>query len=136
MLSINPIVPVLQGLSPSRELLMNLNSQGWTLQELADAAKQAGVLSVVQILSTYCEDEGEACRGTTVECLCTGGTLQGKTEVPHFRCGGGVCGFVRASKMFFLLRACFFFLVQPLLCPHSTHGAFAIFQASHGHQTI
>lgn len=45
--------------SASRELLMNLNGQGWTLVELAEAARTAGIVGVIEILSTYCEEEGE-----------------------------------------------------------------------------
>lgn len=50
--------PSFQGLSASRELLLNLNGQGWTVVELAEAARKAGILSIIEILSTYCAEEG------------------------------------------------------------------------------
>ena len=47
-----------KGRSASRELLVNLNGQGWTLAELAQTARKAGILAVVEILATFCEEEG------------------------------------------------------------------------------
>lgn len=38
--------------------MLNLNGQGWTIVELAKVARMAGILSIVEILSAYCEEEG------------------------------------------------------------------------------
>lgn len=48
----------MQGLRPSKELLLNLNGQGWTILELAESAEKAGILGVIEILSAFCEEEG------------------------------------------------------------------------------
>lgn len=61
---VNELCPVngggsfLQGQSASRELLMNLTCQGWSIADLAKTAKKAGMHSVVDIITAYCEDEG------------------------------------------------------------------------------
>ncbi len=47
-----------QGRSPSRELLIELNGQGFNIIDLAKAAKKAGIVSIVEIISKYCEEEG------------------------------------------------------------------------------
>ena len=55
------LVAVAQGSSATRELLRNLNGQGWTLQELVSAVRQAGIFSILDILSAYFEEEGMVC---------------------------------------------------------------------------
>ena len=45
----------LQGDSASRSLLSDLNSRGWSVVDLAELARKANVLEVVQILADYCK---------------------------------------------------------------------------------
>ena len=45
----------LQGESASGRLLRDLNSRGWTVVDLAELARKADALEVVQILADYCK---------------------------------------------------------------------------------
>ena len=38
--------------------MKELNGQGWTIMKLAEAAKKAGIMSIIDVFSTYCLDEG------------------------------------------------------------------------------
>lgn len=60
---IPPTLPLLQGDSASKALLFDLNSRGWSVVDLAELARKAGVLEVVHILSDYC-------RGKPLSQLC------------------------------------------------------------------